>query len=73
MIIIINNTSLSEISLTDSCAEPDLSPPDRDPEKQFTRANHLSFDISPQLFDDLVIGDRQYHSSRTNSHRPIWR
>ncbi|MBW4534972.1 MAG: VOC family protein [Pleurocapsa minor HA4230-MV1] len=40
--------------ILDLFAEPDLSPPDRDPEKQFTRANHLSFDIEPQLFDEAI-------------------
>ena len=34
--------------------EPDLLPPDPDPDKGFTRANHLAFDIDPQLFDDAV-------------------
>ncbi|MBE9046848.1 VOC family protein [Pleurocapsales cyanobacterium LEGE 10410] len=40
--------------ILDLFAEPDLSPPASDPEQQFTRANHLSFDIAPQLFDDAV-------------------
>ncbi len=40
--------------ILDLFAEPDLSPPDSDPEKQFTRANHLAFDIAPQLFDQAV-------------------
>lgn len=40
--------------ILDLFAEPDLLPPDPDPEKQFTRANHLSFDIDPQLFDESV-------------------
>jgi glyoxylase I family protein len=40
--------------ILDLFAEPDLSPPDPDPEKQFTRANHLSFDIEPQLFDKAI-------------------
>ena len=31
--------------------QPDLEPPNPDPEKAFTRANHLAFDIDPQLFD----------------------
>jgi glyoxylase I family protein len=31
--------------------EPDLAPPDDDPEKAFTRANHLAFDIAPEWFD----------------------
>ncbi|NJK55054.1 MAG: VOC family protein [Pleurocapsa sp. SU_5_0] len=40
--------------ILDLFAEPDLSAPDPDPEKQFTRANHLSFDIEPQLFDKAI-------------------
>lgn len=40
--------------ILDLFGEPDLLPPDPDPEKQFTRANHLSFDIDPQLFDNAV-------------------
>lgn len=34
--------------------EPQLSPPDSDPRRGFTRANHLAFDIEPQLFDRAV-------------------
>lgn len=34
--------------------EPDLNPPHSDPEMQFTRANHLAFDIEPELFDRAV-------------------
>ncbi len=34
--------------------EPDLSPPHSDPSKAFTRANHLAFDIAPQLFNQAV-------------------
>lgn len=34
--------------------EPDLSPPNADPKQQFTRANHLAFDIAPQFFDQAV-------------------
>jgi glyoxylase I family protein len=34
--------------------EPELSPPDSDPHRQFTRANHLAFDIAPELFDQAV-------------------
>jgi len=41
-------------TILDLFAEPDLSPPDSDPEKQFTRANHLAFDIEPQLFDKAI-------------------
>ncbi len=31
--------------------QPDLEPPNHDPEKAFTRANHLAFDIDRDLFD----------------------
>lgn len=34
--------------------EPDLLPPDADPDRTFTRAYHLAFDIDPQLFDRAV-------------------
>ena len=34
--------------------EPLLPPPDLDPHRGFTRANHLAFDIDPQLFDRAV-------------------
>ncbi len=31
--------------------EPDLNPPDDNPEIAFTRANYLAFDIAPEGFD----------------------
>ncbi len=34
--------------------EPELVPPDPDPKRGFTRANHLAFDIAPELFDQAV-------------------
>jgi glyoxylase I family protein len=34
--------------------EPDLQPPNPDPKQGFTRANHLAFDIDPQLFEQAV-------------------
>jgi glyoxylase I family protein len=34
--------------------EPDLSAPHPDPAQQFTRANHLAFDIAPNDFDTMV-------------------
>lgn len=40
--------------ILDLFAEPDLLPPNPDPEQQFTRANHLAFDIDPKLFDHAV-------------------
>jgi glyoxylase I family protein len=41
-------------TVLDLFAEPDLSPPAADPTHQFTRANHLAFDIAPDLFDLAV-------------------
>ena len=40
--------------ILDLFAEPGLTPPDIDPTVQFTRANHLAFNIDPQLFDFAV-------------------
>lgn len=48
------NFSTPDGTIIDLFAEPDLSPPDSDPKQQFTRANHLAFDIAPQLFDEAV-------------------
>ncbi|MEL6930645.1 MAG: VOC family protein, partial [Cyanobacteria bacterium J06600_6] len=45
--------------ILDLFAEPELSPPNPDPEQQFTRANHLAFDIAPQLFDEAVVTLKQ--------------
>ncbi|NJP08390.1 MAG: VOC family protein [Leptolyngbyaceae cyanobacterium RU_5_1] len=39
--------------------EPELLPPNPDPRQQFTRANHLAFDIAPELFDHAVEVLRQ--------------
>lgn len=41
-------------SVIDLFWEPELSPPNPDPHQQFTRANHLAFDIAPDLFDLAV-------------------
>ncbi|AFZ33791.1 Glyoxalase/bleomycin resistance protein/dioxygenase [Stanieria cyanosphaera PCC 7437] len=41
-------------TVIDLFCEPDLSPPHPDPSQAFTRANHLAFDIDPQLFDSAV-------------------
>ena len=41
-------------TIIDLFFEPELSPPHPDPEQQFTRANHLAFDIAPELFDAAV-------------------
>ncbi|GAB4467222.1 MAG: VOC family protein [Elainellaceae cyanobacterium] len=51
--------------------EPELSPPNSDPRQQFTRANHLAFDIAPDLFDEAVavLHDNQV----TIDHGPVSR
>lgn len=41
-------------TVLDLFCEPDLPPPDIDPHRGFTRANHLAFDIEPQLFNGAV-------------------
>ena len=40
--------------ILDLFSEPELSPPDPNPQQQFTRANHLAFDIHPDHFDRAV-------------------
>ncbi|RZM77862.1 VOC family protein [Leptolyngbya iicbica] len=41
-------------TILDLFGEPDLVPPHPDPTQQFTRANHLAFDIAPDQFDPAV-------------------
>jgi glyoxylase I family protein len=41
-------------TILDLFGTPDLTPPDPNPEREFTRAYHLAFDIEPQLFDQAV-------------------
>ena len=41
-------------TILDLFYEPELNPPHKDPERQFTRANHLAFGIEAELFDDAV-------------------
>lgn len=48
--------------IIDLFAEPELSPPHPDPEQQFTRANHLAFDIAPELFEEAVAIIKQQPS-----------
>ena len=55
----VTNFRTPEGTIIDLFAEPELSPPNPDPNKQFTRANHLAFDIAPELFDDAVEIIRQ--------------
>jgi glyoxylase I family protein len=50
----IANFVMPDGTILDLFYEPDLRPPDPDPAQQFTRANHLAFDIAPDLFDQAV-------------------
>ncbi|NEQ33391.1 MAG: VOC family protein [Leptolyngbya sp. SIO4C5] len=45
------NFRLPDNTILDLFWEPELSPPATDPQQQFTRANHLAFDIAPEQFD----------------------
>ncbi len=48
------NFTTPDGTVIDLFSEPELSPPDSNPEIQFTRANHLAFDIDPKSFDRAV-------------------
>ena len=50
----VTNFRLPDGTILDLFGEPDLEPPHRDPTQQFTRANHLAFNIAPGLFDHAV-------------------
>ncbi|WP_341524686.1 VOC family protein [Nostoc sp. UHCC 0302] len=50
---------------------PDLTPPNPDPEKSFTRAYHLAFDIEPQLFEQAVAVIRE--NEIAIAHGPVTR
>ncbi|MBD2214410.1 VOC family protein [Nostoc linckia FACHB-104] len=62
-------------TILDLFGEPELSPPDPNPEKSFTRAYHLAFDIDPQLFDQAVavIKDNQIAIAHGPVTRPTGR
>ena len=48
------NFRLPDGSILDLFYEPTLPPPHPDPQQQFTRANHLAFDIDPAHFNQAV-------------------
>lgn len=48
------NFVLPDGLILDLFGAPDLEPPDPDPEKSFTRAYHLAFDIDPAEFDGAL-------------------
>jgi len=51
--------------------EPELSPPDPNPDKSFTRAYHLAFDIDPRLFDTSVAVLKEHNIAI--AHGPVSR
>jgi glyoxylase I family protein len=51
--------------------EPKLLPPDPNPERTFTRAYHLAFDIDPQLFESAV--EVLQHNQITIAYGPVTR
>lgn len=57
--------------ILDLFSEPDLTPPALDPTQQFTRANHLAFDIAPEAFDQAVAVLKQHQVSI--DHGPVSR
>jgi glyoxylase I family protein len=58
-------------TIVDLFWEPELAAPDPDPHRAFTRANHLAFDIAPQLFDQAVEVLRLHQVSI--DHGPVTR
>ena len=62
---------LPDDTILDLFSEPDLSPPAVDPTQQFTRANHLAFDIAPDLFDQAVAVLRE--NQIQIDHGPVYR
>jgi len=50
----VTNFRTPDGTILDLFWEPELTPPDLNPQRQFTRANHLAFDIAPELFEQAV-------------------
>ena len=65
------NFRLPDGTILDLFGEPELGPPNPDPTKQFTRANHMAFDIAPGLFDQAVEILKQHQV--TIDHGPVSR
>lgn len=65
------NFRLPDGTILDLFGEPDLEPPNPDPTEQFTRANHMAFDIDPALFDQAV--EMLQHNQVVIDHGPVSR
>lgn len=50
---------------------PELSPPDPDPQRPFTRAGHLAFDVATEAFDQAVAVIQ--HHQLPIDHGPVSR
>lgn len=50
----VSNFQTPDGTVIDLFYTPELTPPDSDPHQEFTRANHLAFDIAPELFEQTV-------------------
>ena len=50
----VTNFMTPDGTILDLFATPTLTPPNPDPAREFTRANHLAFDIDPTQFDAAV-------------------
>ena len=65
------NFRLPDGTILDLFSEPALEPPNSDPTQQFTRANHMAFDIDPSLFDQAV--EMLQHNQVMIDHGPVSR
>ena len=55
----VTNFRTPDGTILDLFYEPELDPPNEDPDVQYTRANHLAFNIAPEDFDDAVATLRE--------------
>ncbi|AFZ11753.1 Glyoxalase/bleomycin resistance protein/dioxygenase [Crinalium epipsammum PCC 9333] len=67
----VSNFITPDSTVIDLFWEPELLPPDADPQRAFTRANHLAFDIAPELFDHAVEVLKQHQVNI--DHGPVTR
>jgi glyoxylase I family protein len=65
------NFVLPDGTVLDLFWEPELMPPDPNPQQQFTRASHLAFDIDPQQFEQAVMVLK--HRKIAIDHGPVTR
>ena len=57
----VTNFRTPDGTILDLFWEPDLTPPDPDPDKSFTRADHLAFDIAPAQMESAIAHLEQAH------------